>query len=103
MTDFKKDTRTAEAIADERLPWDKSTSEALGLDVSKIFQPRVLARSGYAACITEQVTPRDEFIEELVKQLQFERDEWHKLHDGNCETISTDELLTKARERGYTL
>ncbi len=88
MTDFKKDTRTAEEQAGER--FDREMSY---IDFHNHY--------GYAACITEQVTPRDEFIEELVKQLQFERDQWHKLHDGNCQTISTDELLTKARERGY--
>ena len=86
MTDFKKDTRTAEEQAEARL----AVGSAL-----RYWTPQDV----YAACITEQVTPRDEFIEELVVAMgklrkAVKRAPFTVLMD--C-----DNLLTKARERGY--
>lgn len=43
-----------------------------------------------------------EVVQSLVDALKLERDEWHKLHDGNCETIRADEALSLAAELNIT-
>ena len=83
--------------------WKKKahTPEKDAVDVYGTYPDNAERRIAHVDCLRSQVIPRDELIEELVKQLQFERDEWHKLHNGNCETRSTDELLAKAHSHGY--
>lgn len=125
MTDFKKDTRTAEEQAEAR--YIKPNPGYYSDDIQEERASSHNSRIGYAACITEQVTPRDEFIEELVEALDRfgteltncdkrvnkdgtlnhgptcrssvanERTERHKW----CRICNANELLTKARDRGY--
>ena len=100
MTDFKKDTRTAEEQSREmyRMPEEANSGFEWYDDAC---DKALRKRTGYAACITEQVTPRDEFIAELVVAMgklrkAVKRAPFTVLMD--C-----DNLLTKARDRGYTL
>lgn len=43
-----------------------------------------------------------EGYQQAVDALKFERDEWHKLHDGNCETLLADDALSTAANNGIT-
>ena len=105
MTDFKKDTRTAEEQAEARYPDDCENLQ--GHTHRTEFQRGRM--HGCLDCITEQVTPRDEFIEELVEALKRSQDTIFRLADGpdrvpwGEQLDANDIILTKARERGYTL
>ena len=35
-------------------------------------------------------------VQALCDALKVERDAWHELHDGNCETLRSDEALARA-------
>lgn len=43
-----------------------------------------------------------ELIQQLVNALKVERDDWHRLHDGNCETRRADDALDAAKAAGFT-
>ena len=40
-----------------------------------------------------------EVVQALVDALKVERDAWHELHDGNCETLRSDEALSLAKSQ----
>lgn len=96
-------------------PWIPNYGHGHWFNGHFISDPHADERDGYASCITEQVTPRDEFIEELVEALAHMR-AFSKLsrteevvYDENAAPIITkftlhkivDALQTKARDRGY--
>lgn len=104
MTGWKRDTRTPEEQAKERLGATKFDDERLQHRTSG-------ERAGYATAIREQVIPRDELIMELVAELIKARTElfscrpylppsgWSLAHE---RVQNADKMITKANEHGYT-
>ena len=99
MTDFKKDTRTPQEQAEARYPDDCENLQ--GHTHRTEFQRGRM--HGCLDCITEQVTPRDEFIAELVGHMEVMRKSLATYGPHPIIDSYTDRLQTKARERGYTL
>ena len=55
---------------------------------------------GGKGCTESDVNDRDAktraVVQALCDALKVERDAWHELHDGNCETLRSDEALARA-------
>lgn len=62
-------TKTPEQRAEERIPWDQATIDAVGLPYDGVHNTRDIARAAYATAIREEVEPRDRLLQEMVDAL----------------------------------
>ena len=114
-------TKTPEQRAEERIPWDQATIDAVGLPYDGVHNTRDIARAAYAAAIREEVEPRDRLLQELVNALAYATesmncDDWGEVdlngegamapyaHDivsmpGGCPLCNATAALAKANEQ----
>ena len=99
--------KTAQQKAEERIPWDQATTDAVGLSCDGFHNARDIARAAYATCIREEVEPRDRLIQELVDALANVSKESEDIGTIVCNCgaaatgiqLATNSALAKAKEQ----
>ena len=96
-------TKTPEQRAEERIPWDQATIDAVGLPYDGVHNTRDIARAAYAAAIRELVEPRDRILQEMVDSLgsfkRYSERETMNSEDEDAILDNCDLVLAKAKEQ----
>lgn len=91
------DQTPAQQKAEERIPWDQATTDAVGLSCDAVHNTRDIARAAYATCYVEEVEPRDRIIQDLVDQMEVMRKSLSTYGPHPIIDSWTDALLSKIK------